>query len=368
MPVKPLLTLILAFLSIQVFAQLSDASLAPLLQPPRSYSAMKTDQEITIDGKASEDAWSKAPWSENFIDIEGKPGHVAPFKTRYKLLWDNNFIYVYVQLPETDIWAKLKEHDQVIFQDNALEIFMDPDGDGHQYMEFQINAFEAIWDLMLTKPYRNGGQPISGWDIKGLKKAVLIEGTLNDPSDKDKSWSVELAFPLNALNLGGRKPNIAGTRWRLNFSRVQHEMEVKDGGYEYKKDAKGRPLQPAYYTWTSQGLISLHYPERFGYVTFDDNKSSSSNNTQPDRLRLILWKYYYLQQDYKERNGHYATSLENLTGNFPKVTFLDIAGLNLWGTPLQFTIQVEDKGSAKVITIDHEGRLLERGAGMSSRK
>jgi hypothetical protein len=364
---KPFLILILTLFSTQVFAQLSDSILAPLLQPPRSYSAMKTDQEITIDGKDSESAWSNAPWSESFIDIEGKPGHVDPFKTRYKLLWDDNYVYVYAKMLETDIWAKLKEHDQVIFQDNALEIFMDPDGDGHQYMEFQINAYGAIWDLMLTKPYRDGGQPVSGWDIKGLKKAVLIDGTLNDPSDKDKSWSIELAFPLNALNLGGRKPNIAGTRWRMNFSRVQHEMEVKNGIYEYKKDAKGRPLQPAYYVWTPQGLISLHYPERFGYVTFDDGKSSPSS-TQSDRLRLTLWKYYYLQQDYKERNGNYATSLDYLKKDFPKVTFLDIAGLKLLGTPLQFTLQVEDKAAAKILSIDHEGRLLERSPNRATRK
>ncbi len=368
MSVKPFFILILSLLSTQVFAQLSDSALAPLLQAPRAYSAMKTNQEMVIDGKDSESAWSKAPWSETFVDIEGKPGQEDPYKTRYKLLWDDSYIYVYVKMVETDIWAKLKEHDQVIFQDNALEIFMDPDGDAHQYMEFQINAFEAIWDLMLTKPYRNGGQPISGWDIKGLKKAVLIDGTLNDPSDKDKSWSIELAFPLNALNLGGRKPNIAGARWKMNFSRVQHEMEVRNGVYEYKKDAKGRPLQPAYYVWTPQGLISLHYPERFGYVTFDDGKSNPSANTKLDELRLILWKYYYLQQDYRERNGRYATSLENLKKDFPKVTFQDIAGLKLLGTPLQFTIQIEEKASAKMLSIDHEGRLLERSTNMVVRK
>jgi hypothetical protein len=368
MPIRPYFTLVLALLSIQVSAQLSDASLAPLLQPPRSYAAMKTDQEIAIDGKASEDAWSKAPWSETFVDIEGKPGKVDPYKTRYKLLWDDNYVYIYVNMVETDIWAKLKEHDQVIFQDDALEIFIDPDGDAHQYMEFQINAFEAIWDLMLTKPYRNGGQSVSGWDIKGLKKAVLIDGTLNDPSDKDKSWSIELAFPLKALNLGGRQPNISGTRWRMQFARVKHDMEVKDGVYEYKKDPKGRSLQPEYYVWTPQGLISLHYPERFGYVTFADGKSGPSINPPSDKLRLTLWKYYYLQQDFKERHGTYAISIADLKKDFPAVTFSDDYALKLLATQVQFTIQSEDKTSGKLFAIDHEGKLTERTPGATTRR
>jgi hypothetical protein len=365
---KSYFILIFSVLSLQAFAQLSDSLLSPLLQPPRSYTAMKTGQEITIDGRDVESAWSKAAWSETFVDIEGKVGQADPYKTRYKLLWDDNYMYVYVKMHETDIWAKLKEHDQVIFQDNALEIFMDPDGDAHQYMEFQINAFEAVWDLMLTKPYRNGGQSVSGWDIKGLKKSVLIDGTLNDPSDKDKSWAIELAFPLSALNLGGRKPNMANTRWRMNFSRVQHEMEVKNGVYEYKKDAKGRPLQPAYYVWTPQGLISLHYPERFGYVTFSDGNPGGTTEAQSDWLRLILWKYYYLQQDYRDRNGKYATNLDDLKRDFPSVTFADGAGLQLWATPFQFTIQLRDNVSGKVLSIDHEGRQTEASPRKSSRK
>jgi hypothetical protein len=356
---KSCFILMLSLLSVQASAQLSDSSLAPLLQQPRSYSAVKTAQNITIDGKDSESAWTKAAWSETFVDIEGKAGQVDPHKTRYKLLWDDNFLYVYVKMQEDHIWAKLKEHDQIIFQDNALEIFMDPDGDTHQYMEFQINAFEAVWDLMLTKPYRNGGQSVSGWDIKGLKKAVLIDGTLNDPSDTDKFWAIELAFPFSALNLSGRKNNVSGTRWRMNFSRVQHEMEVRNGIYEDKEDATGRPLPPAYYVWTPQGLISLHYPERFGYVAFIDGDTGLATSAKGDALRLILWKYYYLQQDYKNRNGAYATTMDALKRDFPAVSFLDEDGLQLSATPLQYTMQLEDITAKKNLRIDHEGRLIE---------
>ena len=48
---------------------------------------------------------------------------------------------------------------------------------------------------MLTKPYRDGGKAITSWEVKGLITAIHIEGTLNNPNDKDKYWSVEVAIP-----------------------------------------------------------------------------------------------------------------------------------------------------------------------------
>ena len=50
----------------------------------------------------------------------------------------------------------LTEHDSVIFQDNDFEVFIDPDGDNHNYYEIEINALNTEWDLRLPKPYRDG--------------------------------------------------------------------------------------------------------------------------------------------------------------------------------------------------------------------
>jgi hypothetical protein len=355
---KVYLSVFLLFFSIQTYSQVNDATLAPLLETPRYYYAIKTNQEINIDGKDTESAWTKAHWSETFVGIEGKTNHEATYKTRYKMLWDDNYLYVYVKIEEPHIWAKLKAHDQIIFQDNALEIFIDTDSGTHDYIEFQINAFAAVWDLIMTKPYRNGGESISTWDVKGLKKAVWIDGTINNPTDKDNLWSVELAFPVNALKFGSRKTSLTNTTWRMNFSRVQHEMEVKGNDYEYKKDKQGRSLGPAYYVWTPQGLVNLHYPERYGYVKFVENSSTPPTTEEMNSARIIreLWKYYYLEQEFKNRNKKYALSITELKKDFPQVTLQDFPDLQLSGTPYQFYIQIEDRTSKQIFTIDHEGK------------
>ena len=115
------------------------------------------------------------------------------------MLWDDEYFYIGALLEEPHVWGTLTKHDAVIFHDNDFEIFIDPDGDNHEYYEIEINALNTEWDLFLTKPYRDGGPAINAWEIPGLKTAVHVEGTLNDPRDKDTSWSVEFAFPWKAL-------------------------------------------------------------------------------------------------------------------------------------------------------------------------
>ena len=74
--------------------------------------------------------------------------------------------------------------------------FIDANGDTHHYYEWELNALNSIWDLMLTKPYRDPGYHVlDAWDMRDQKTAVKIYGTLNDPSDEDEKWTVEVAFP-----------------------------------------------------------------------------------------------------------------------------------------------------------------------------
>ena len=91
------------------------------------------------------------------------------------------------------------ERDTVIFHDNDFEIFIDPDGDTHAYYELEVNALGTPWDLMLIKPYRDGGPAINGWDIAGLRVGIDLRGTINRPGDRDDGWSVEIAMPWKIL-------------------------------------------------------------------------------------------------------------------------------------------------------------------------
>ncbi len=137
----------------------------------------------------------------------------------------------------------------------------------------------TVWDLFLAKPYRDGGTADSAWDIDGLRAAVFIDGTLNDPTDTDSGWTVELAIPWSALAAhapGGRFPR-HGESWRMNFSRVEWPVDVVEGRYRKQIDpTTGKPLPEHNWVWSPQGAVNMHLPEMWGIVEFSGSQVDDS--------------------------------------------------------------------------------------------
>src|SRR5262249_47687589 len=107
---------------------------------PQNYVCHRARTVITVDGRLDEAAWQTAPWTRDFADIEGEAKPRPRFRTRAKMLWDDEYFYVAAELEEPHVWATLTNHDAVIFHDNDFEVFIDPDGDSHNYYEFEMNA------------------------------------------------------------------------------------------------------------------------------------------------------------------------------------------------------------------------------------
>lgn len=231
---------------------------------PKHYTCYRAASPIQIDGRLNDSAWRNAPWTDAFIDIQGAAHPRPRFRTRAKMLWDDQYFYVAAELQEPHVWATLTEHDSVIFRDNDFEVFLNPSGDGRNYFEFEINALNTGWDLFLPKPYREGGKADNSWEIPGLRTAVSVQGTLNQSRDRDRAWSVEIAFPWTAF--GARAPvarPAEGSEWRVNFSRVEWQTRVEAGKYVKLPDRKEDN-----WVWSPQGLINMHVLDRWGYVRF----------------------------------------------------------------------------------------------------
>lgn len=252
-------------------------------QDAAHYTCYRTSGPVVTDGKLTEPDWEKARWSDDFTDITGNPGLKPLLRTRIKLLWDDSFLYLAAEISEPDIWAGIQKKDAVIFQDNDFEVFLDPDGNGRNYYEIEVNALGTIWDLMLTRPYSEKGNAISEWDLRGIKTGIHISGSLNKPLSKDTSWTVEMALPIEELMRGkspGNRP-AEGVQWRVNFSRVEWKTEAKDSVYVKKKDIlTGKPLPEDNWVWSPMGEVSMHIPGRWGRLEF------SSENIQPEPLKF----------------------------------------------------------------------------------
>jgi len=297
---------------------------------PRNYVCYRTTQEIIIDGDINDSEWNNAPWSQVFTDIEGNLKPVPLHDTRMKMLWDDKNLYIAAELTEPDIQARLKQRDTIIYFDNDFEVFIDPDGDTHGYYEFEINAFNTVWDLLLTTPYRDFGQVLDSWDITGLKSAVKIYGTINNPTDKDEKWTIELAFPFTVLEEFGNMP-VSGTQWRINFSRVEWRTKVVNGRYQKEIDpATGKPFPENNWIWSAQGLINMHYPEMWGFLQFDNKQNGDPSVDfvyNPDEtIKWELRKLYYAQRNFSATHKRYASDVADLkaygftpSGNIPEI-------------------------------------------------
>ena len=272
---------------------------------PKGYVCYRAAHTIEIDGDITKAVWQAAAWTDDFVDIEGDLRPLPRFRTRAKMLWDDRYFYIAVEMEEPHVWGTLTERDCVIFQDNDFELFIDPDGDNHLYYELEVNALNTVWDLLLVKPYRDGGPAINGWDIAGLQTAVQVQGTLNDPTDTDTGWTVEIALPWKALKECTQRPAPPqhGDQWRVNFSRVQWQTEIVEGAT--RKVAGTREDN---WVWTPQGVVDMHRPEQWGYVQFSTQVQGTTPFV-PDpagRVRQALMRAYYRQRAYHKEQGRYA--------------------------------------------------------------
>jgi hypothetical protein len=328
----------------------------------RHYIIHKTKSEIVIDGLDHEKSWQTTQWTDYFLDIEG-PGKPRPaFQTRMKMLWDDQYIYFLAEMEEPHVWAYYEEHDKIVYHENDFEIFIDPDGDTHHYFEFEFNAQNTLFDLFMTKPYRNGGIPLISWNSTGVRSAVSIDGTLNNPNDKDKKWTLEVAIPFKDLRLTihTRTPE-NGEVWRINFSRVQWQTEVVDGKYKRKKHPEtGRLIREDNWVWSPIGIVNMHFPERWGYLQFSEEPPGTKVEfSGPENKKIIehLWRIYYKQQHFRHQNGRYAHTLEEL--DEPKTTEsknqLSVK-FELLATDSQFTLIAETLEDIK-LTINNNGKF-----------
>jgi hypothetical protein len=331
-------------------AQSPFEGLENLFTTPRNYVIYHTNTTPIIDGNINDDVWKQSQWTEEFRDIEGDVKPKPFLQTKVKMLWDDSCLYIAAQMTEPNVFAYQKHHDDVVFRDNDFEVFVNPGNSANQYYEIEVNALNTIFDLFLNTPYRDGGSAMINWNAEGLRSAVKVQGTLNDPADTDKGWTVEMAIPFRAISIGNDVfiPK-DGTLWRINFSRVEWDTKVANGKYI--------PESPEHnWTWSAQGVVDMHFPERWGYLQFSKNATGNIAFTLPynELQRQYLWLIYYREHQYCTQHHAYAVKIEEL-GMDNKVMINGHANLlQLEATPRQFMGMITDEKDKMTWVIDQQ--------------
>ncbi|MEO9512816.1 MAG: carbohydrate-binding family 9-like protein [Flavobacteriaceae bacterium] len=328
---------------------------------PKTYVAYKTLEKIKIDGDDSDDSWSKSEWSEPFIDIQGIKQ--PKYKTQVKMLWDDAYFYVLAKLEEPHVWASLKKRDTIIFYNNDFEVFIDPDGDTHNYYELEVNALNTVWDLFVSKPYRNENVVLNDWNITGLKSAVKVNGTLNDSNDIDKGWILEMAIPWAVYKKGYFEENVPINKfWRVNFSRVNWDFQISDGNYERKQDVHGKLLHEYNWVWSPTGVINMHEPEKWGYVYFSSNKVGQPDRfsiPQDEKIKWELYTMYRVQNAHFKEKGSYFKSLDSLTNEEIKIDDKVLKPI-LENHGTGWNLSVKSPFTDKILMVKEDGKFISK--------
>ncbi len=259
------------------------------------YEAQKIKEQIEIDGNIDKPIWKNATWSKRFVDMV--TGDLGMYNTQSAILWNDKHIYFAFNAEEPFLEAKLTERDSIIFLENDLEIFIDG---GDCYYELEVNAANTIYEVFFIwkDTYQKGGRfdtphfdvhqrdaytfggdydrtgasfwkgtnprgirwAFTDFDMEGLETAVKLDGTLNDHSDVDKGWSLEIAIPWESLKIlanGRTIPPSNGDIWSMFLGRFQ------------KLVLSGIEVQPhPAMSLNSHGIYDTHMPSKWSKIEF----------------------------------------------------------------------------------------------------
>ena len=200
----------------------------------RDYVVHRAKGAIEIDGVLAESAWDRADKAGPFVrSLDGKPASAA---TEARLLWDDDYLYVAFLAEDANVSGAFFKDDEKLYTSNVVEIFLDPSGDGSHYDEIEVAPTNAIFDASFAGGARQGMD--LSWSSRA-KHAVHVDGTLNDPRDVDRGWTVELAIPFASVT-GMPKPRPQrGDRWRFNLYRLRQDPGQPGEGQAYSPPMRG---------------------------------------------------------------------------------------------------------------------------------
>jgi hypothetical protein len=213
------------------------------------YRVPKAAKAPAIDGKLNDEIWKAAPVVTLTSSMDGSP---VQKKTTARMLYDDKFLYVAFDCEDADVWGSLHKKDDPIYTEDAVEIFLDANGDGKTYNELQVSPHNVNFDAAFVAR-RSDLPEAMKWE-SDMKSAVSIRGTIDNDADKDEGWSAELQIPLAKLMEVPRLPPQKGDTWRFNLYRLEHLTR--------RQNIEGQSFSPLF-------AGDFHHLPRFGKLVFE---------------------------------------------------------------------------------------------------
>lgn len=181
-----------------------------------------------------------------------------PYPTEFRSLWNPSGLFFCLDASDNQPWHTMKNRDDHLWEEEAVEIFLDPDGSGSNYLLLGISPANVVCDVVVRRTWPTKQSDIR-WNLKGMKSVV---SPIQDPAGKNTGWRAILYLPWSGFRTlpstkGVSLPPKAGDQWRFNLFRIKRP----GGRTDPEKDV-------LYAAWSPTQEPSIHVPRAFRPLVF----------------------------------------------------------------------------------------------------
>ncbi len=217
--------LYLALFLVPIFVYAQDSTKTATVVKKRIYTTkpLKGSEAPTIDGLINESSWDLVDWTSDFIENEPDENTPPSDQTKFKILYDQKYLYVAYRCYDSDpakIEKRLSRRDG--FAGDWVEINLDTYHDKRTGFSFTITAAGVKGDEFISQ---NG----DNWD--GSWNPIWYTATNID----EEGWTAEIKIPLSQLKFGKSKEQI----WGLQVNRRFFREEERSVWQRIPQDAPG---------------------------------------------------------------------------------------------------------------------------------
>ena len=217
---------------------------------PFSIEAKLTQKPVKIDGFLDDAIYQTAKKYPLRNSMTKAKIRDDGYQSYVQLAYDKNYLYVGFHCEDKDIHSRFTQRDEYLWQEEAVEVFVDTDKEAYNYVEIEVSPNNVLFDSYIVDPFNIDVPATIPFNLKGIKTAVHVEGTTQNRADLDRYWNVEMAIPMQEIKSDFELNKISTYAWKINFYRINRD----DHG-------------PLYMAWSpTQG--SFHQPLKFGTIAF----------------------------------------------------------------------------------------------------
>lgn len=190
----------------------------------RRYTAFRAPGPIVVDGRFDDAGWSGVPRVTDFVVPQDGAALADDRRPEARITWDDTNLYVAFYNPDSDIRSDFVGRDSKLWEQDVIEIYLDPGADGQDYLELQVAPTGEIFDAKFaSRRTPDWTEAAPAFTIDMVAK-VVIDGTLN-AEGADRSWSVEVAIPFAQIP-GAGGPPAADAVWSINLYRLDQSFHA----------------------------------------------------------------------------------------------------------------------------------------------